>query len=115
MAKKLDREALCRELLTIEKKNSKDLARMTEIKSLLKGDDDSNFKIVVRGLGEVSVSVPKPERVTGTAPELSVENFLAMSETKRQQLVDRGLVSIVDVVKAAYYGGVTTKIYGDQP
>ena len=112
MAKKCDRDALCRELLGIEKKHERDFARMGEIKSLLKGDADGvNFKITVKGVGEVSVSAPKPAQLEGETQELVLANFLDLPERRRQSLIEQGLVVTVPIEKKAYYGGVTTKLY----
>lgn len=112
MAKKVDRDALCRELLSIEKKHTKDFARMDEIKSLLKADADGvNFKITLAGLGEVNVSAPKPERLDGTKQELKLETFLALPQKRRELLEEQGIVSTVEVWKKAYYGSVTTKVF----
>lgn len=111
-AKKPDRDALCRELLTIEKKHSADIGRMTEIKSLLKGDaKGENFKIVVTGLGEVGVSAPKEKYLEGTAPELVVASFLALPIAERKALLKRKLVIEAEQWKDAYYGAVRTKLY----
>ena len=112
MGKKLDRDALCKELLTIEKKHEKDFARMGEIKSLLKGDADGiNFKITITGLGEVSVSAPKPASLEGQTQELVLDRYLALPEKRRELLIEQGLVITVPIEKKAYYGGVTTKIF----
>jgi hypothetical protein len=111
MAKKPDRQALCRELLTIEKKRTADFTRYDAIKAELKTDASENFKIVVNGLGEVSVSAPKPKRCEGTAPELVVENFLKLPERERKTLIKLGLVIEAEQWKSAYYGSVTTKLF----
>jgi hypothetical protein len=112
MAKICDRDALCRELLGIEKKHAKDFARMDEIKSLLKGDADGvNFKITIDGLGTVNVSAPKDEHLDGTKQELVLEEFLALPDKRRQALMAQGLVATVEIWKRAYYGAVTTKLF----
>lgn len=112
MAKKCDRDALCRELLTIEKKHVKDFARMDEIKSLLKADAGGvNFKIVIAGLGETSVSAPKEKHLEGEADELVLEKFKALPEKRQQALRALGVVATVEIWKKAYYGSVTTRLF----
>jgi hypothetical protein len=112
MAKKPDRDALCRELLTIEKKHEKDFARMGEIKSMLKVDaGGDNFKIVISGLGEVSVSAPRDKYLEAVKPEIAVEAFLELPKGERSSLIKRGLVIEAEQWKEAYYGSVRTKLY----
>jgi hypothetical protein len=112
MAKKPDRDALCRELLTIQRKHSSDFARMDEIKSMLKADaDGSNFKIVVTGLGEVSVSAPQKKYLEGVFPEVHVETFLGLPTSERKALIKRGIVVEAEKWKEAYYGSVRIKTF----
>lgn len=112
MPKKCDREALCRELLTIEKKHATTFGRMAEIKSALKADaDGENFKIRIEGLGEVNVSAPREKYCEGVAPEIVVEKFLALPAAERKALLKRGLVVEAEQWKSAYYGSVTPKLF----
>lgn len=111
MAKKLDREALCRELLTLCRKNAKDDARREEIKATLKADAIENDKIKIDGLGIVKISAPKPKQLKGTAPEISIEAFLKLPEKERDKLLERGIVAIVEQWSGAYYGSVTAELF----
>lgn len=112
MPKKCDRDALCRELLAIEKKHADDFARMDEIKSLLKADAGGvNFKIVVTGIGEVNVSAPRDKSLEGETQELQLEKFKALPERRREALIEQGVVATVEIWKKAYYGAVTTKLF----
>ncbi|HEX4041076.1 MAG TPA: hypothetical protein VHY10_05195 [Xanthobacteraceae bacterium] len=109
--KKLDRDALCRELLTLAKKNESDLARMKEIKSDLLAGATENDKVKIPGLGVVKISAPKPKECTGIAPELKIEIFLALEPRERKELIKRGLVIEAEQWKGAYYGGVTPELF----
>jgi hypothetical protein len=111
MAKKPDREALCRELLTLCKRNAEDDARRNEIKAELKGDADENYKIKIPGLGVVKVSAPKDKSCTGTAPEIVVEAFLALPNGQKEKLLERGVVKIAEQWTGTYYGSVTAELF----
>jgi len=111
-SKKIDRTALARELLGYEKKLFEDLARMSEIKSLLKGDaNGENYKITVKGLGEVKVSAPRDKVCTGVTPELAVDKFLALAKGERTALIKSGVVVEAEQWKSAYYGSVTAELF----
>lgn len=102
------------ELLSIRSDNAEVYARDDQICSKLKAiakTKGDNFKVTIENLGEVNVSAPKGKHRTGTAPTLKVDAFFALSEAKRQKLIDAGLVEIAEVWKKAYYGGVTAKLF----
>jgi hypothetical protein len=111
MAKNFDRDALCRELLGIEKKHAKDLARIAEIKAALKEEADKNYQIRIDGLGIVRVSAPKPERTEGEAHALVVDKFLALPCRRRETLIEQGLVVTAPIIKKAYYGSVSVELF----
>jgi hypothetical protein len=114
MAKKPDRRALCEELLTLRKKHADAFAREKEIKSALTasaGEAQENFKIAIDKLGVVKVSAPKDARCTGTAPEIVVEAFLALTEKERGKLTERGVVKIAEQWTGKYYGSVTAELF----
>ena len=112
MAKSTDREALCRELLGFERKLFDDLARMSEIKSLLKADaEGENFQVRIAGLGLVKVSAPRGKSCTGTAPMIVVDKFLELPKSERNDLIKRGIVAEEQQWKNAYYGSVTAELF----
>jgi hypothetical protein len=80
IAKKPNREALCRELLQIRKANAAAFAREDEIKTALGADATENSQIRIDKLGLVKVSAPKEKRCTGAALEIVVETFLRLPE-----------------------------------
>jgi hypothetical protein len=111
---KPDSASLARELAKLRAEHATVFARDAELKSLLieiaksKGE---NFKEVATGLGTVNVSAPKEARCKGTAPELVIEAFLAAPERTRDNLIERGIVKIVEQWTGAYYGAVTVKLF----
>jgi hypothetical protein len=112
------RHALCEELLGLKAlmrqvlgKDVDAFAREKEIKTILLSDADGNFKEVVDGIGVVKVSAPKPERCTGTAPEIVVEAFLGMTELQRDRLTEKGIVKIAEQWTGKYYGSVTVELF----
>jgi hypothetical protein len=111
MAKKCDREVLCRELLTLHKEHADDFARIKAIKSDLLAAAEENDKIKVAGLGVVKISAPKPKQCAGVAPELKIEAFLGLEPRERKDLLKRGLVAEVEQWKGAYYGSVTPELF----
>lgn len=112
MAKKCDRDALCRELLGFESKLVSDFARIAEIKSQLKADaGGENFQIRVPGLGVVKVSAPRDKTCTGVAPEIVIDKFLALPAAERKDLIKRGIVVEAEQWKNAYYGSVTAELF----
>lgn len=112
-AKKPTRADLCRELLDIEKQFATPLQRMDTLKAELKAlsESDGKFRETIPGLGEVSVSPPAPEHKVGEKAELVVTAWDALTEARRAKLLEQGLVHQVDIVKGAYYGRVSTKLF----
>lgn len=106
------RHALCEELLKLRSKHADVYAREKELKALLIQDaGEDNFKEVVERLGVVKVSAPKPERCTGTKPEVVVEAFLALTEAQQAKLTDKGIVKIAEQWTGKYYGSVTAELF----
>ncbi|MGH6875923.1 MAG: hypothetical protein ACREHV_00950 [Rhizomicrobium sp.] len=111
MAKKCDRDALCRELLNLHRQHADDFARIKEIKSELLAGATENDKITVKDVGVVKISAPKPKECTGVAPELKIEAFLGLEPRERKDLIKRGLVIEAEQWKGAYYGAVTPELF----
>lgn len=113
MAAKPKREDLVEELLKLRAKYAPYEGRDKEICALLKEDaGGENYQVTIDKLGRVKVSAPKPERTEGTAPEIVVEAYLKLPEAQAAKLRDKGLVRIVEITKAKYYGSVTVELFG---
>ncbi|MGY4295347.1 hypothetical protein ACVWXN_003442 [Bradyrhizobium sp. i1.4.4] len=112
-AKKPKRADLCRELLEIEKKFEPALTRIDTLKAELKAlsETDGKFRETIPGLGEVSVSPPSPEHKVGDTTELVITAWDALTEARQAKLLEQGLVQRVDIIKGAYYGRVSTKLF----
>lgn len=112
-AKALTRTALCDELINLHNKNRSVFERIDAIKTQLKAIalEDGSFRETFVGLGYVSVSPAKPERIEGEAPELEVAAFQDLPDARREKLITQGLVRIVPIVKSAYHGRVDVKLH----
>ena len=111
--KATNREKLVRELLELRRKYAPYEPRDKEIRALLiqsAEDEGGNFKIMDE-LGKASVSAPQPKRLTGTAPEVVVEKFLALPKADQNTLIKRGLVRIAEQWKDAYSGQVRVDLF----
>ena len=113
MATKINREKLVAELLELRRKYAPYEPRDKEIRALLiqsAGDEGEGFKIM-DDLGRASVSAPQPKRLTGTAPEIVVEKFLALQPREQKALLRQGIVRIAEQWKDAYSGRVTVELF----
>jgi hypothetical protein len=112
-AKAPTRSELCRELLDITFKHREAFARIDAIKTELKvqASNDGKFRETFVGLGYVSVSPATPEQVTGEAPELVVAAWQDLKQSRRDALLEQGLVEIKPTVKGAYHGRVDVKLH----
>jgi hypothetical protein len=109
------RQALCRELLEIQSTNSDIFRRIEAIKASLKkyAETDGKFRETFVDLGHVSVSPAKPEEVIGQGPVLQVLAWNDLTESRRDKLLEQGLVSIENIVKGASYGQVRVKLHNE--
>lgn len=107
------RQKLCRELLEIELKHSDIFARMDAVKTELKelAKVDGRFRETFVGLGYVSVSPAQPEQVTGEAPVLQVAAWQDLTDSRRDKLLEQGLVRIEPTIKGASYGQVRVNLH----
>lgn len=112
-AKAPTRSELCRELLDIALKHRAAFERMDAIKTELKAiaGAEGKFRETFVGLGYVSVSPSTPEQVTGEAPELVVASWQALAQSRRDKLIEQGLVEIKPTIKGAYHGRVDVKLH----
>jgi hypothetical protein len=109
----INREKLVRELLELRHKYAPYEPRDKEIRALLiqsAEEEGESFKIVDK-LGKASVSAPHPKRLTSIAPEVVVENFLALPKAEQNLLLKRGVVRMADQWKDAYSGRVTVDLF----
>lgn len=104
---------LCRELLDIQLANRAVFDRIDAIKTELKARAlaEGKFRETFVGLGYVSVSPATPEQVTGEAPELVVASWQGLPQSRREKLLEQGLVEIKPTVKGAYHGRVDVKLH----
>jgi len=112
-AKAPTRADLCRELLEIERDNPHIFRRIEEIKVSLKlqADQDGSFRETFEGLGYVSVSPSRPAETIGEAPEAVIDEWNALTQAKRDKLLDSGVIRMAPIVKGASYGQVRTKLH----
>lgn len=109
-----EKEALSKELCELRRKYEPHEPRDAEICERLKQiaeEEDEKFKVVIKGEGSVSVSPPKPRRVEGTEPVTVVEKFIALPKSEQNALTKRGVITIAEIVKEAYAGRVTVKLF----
>jgi hypothetical protein len=113
MATKINRDKLVKELLELRHKYAPYEPRDKEIRALLiqsAEDEGESFKIMDE-LGRANVSAPQPKRLTGTAPEVVVDKFLALPKAEQNTLIRRGIVRIAEQWKDAYSGRVTVVLF----
>lgn len=112
-AKKPTRAELCRELLNIELEHREVFDRIAAIKTDLKliAGATGKFRETLAGLGYVSVSPATPEQVTGEAPVLQVAAWQDLKPSRRDALIEQGLVKIEPILKGAYHGRVDVKLH----
>jgi hypothetical protein len=109
------RQALCRELLEIRRDNLAVFTRIDAINSRLKNiaGTDGKFREAFDDLGHVSVSPATPEAVTGEKPELQIETWQELTESRRAKLLEQGLVKVISIIKRATYGQVRVKLHAE--
>lgn len=109
-----ERRALSSELLGLYRKHGDDFARIEDLKRALREiatDDGENFKEEFAGEGVVKVSGAKEGKFKGIMPEVDAEKFLALSERRRETLVEQGIVKMNSVYAKPYYGSVTVDVF----
>src|SRR5579872_4203687 len=82
------RQALCRELLTIQSTNPDIFRRIEAIKTSLKkfADYDGSFREVFVDLGHVSVTPAKPAETLGEGPVVRVDAWNGLTDARREKL-----------------------------
>jgi hypothetical protein len=109
------RQALCRELLEIRRDNLLTFTRIDAINARLKtiAGTDGKFREAFDDLGHVSVSPATPEQIAGSKPELQVEAWQGLPESRRAKLLEQGLVKVMNIIKRATYGQVRVKLHAE--
>src|SRR4051794_2635385 len=105
-----ERRALAHELVGIHRTHRIDLERADGIKAELKAiatADGEKFGEMFPGEGEVKVSGDKA--ASGVVPRVDAEAFLALSDARRQKLIDDGVI-VLEPARASY-GRVTVKLF----
>jgi hypothetical protein len=108
------RAALCLELLNLRHDNAKAFDRIEAIKTELKAmatDLGRGFRETEVELGYVSVSPARGEQFGGDFPIVNVRAWQALTPTRRQKLVDDGLIGIESVWSKPFYGSVTVEVF----
>jgi hypothetical protein len=109
------RQALCRELLEIRRDNLSIFSKIDAINTRLKSlaFTEGKFREAFDDLGHVSVSPATPEQVSGEKPELQVEAWQGLPESRRSRLLEQGLVKVMNIIKRATYGQVRVKLHAE--
>jgi hypothetical protein len=103
-----------KDLLDLERKIGADRARMEDLKRGLREiatDQDENFKEEFAGEGVVKVAGRKDGALKGILPVLDAEQFLGLSERRRETLLDGGLVKMEEQRSGTFYGSVTVEVF----
>lgn len=105
---------LAEELVKLFGKNAKDLARIDELKTVLKTmatDAGESLQLVVTGKGKVKVAGKKDKQLLGEKPQVVDDKFVALSAADRKALLKSGVVAMVENWSGAYYGSVTVDLF----
>jgi hypothetical protein len=109
-----ERRALADELLGLHRKHGDDFARMEDIKRALREiatADGENFKEEFAGQGVVKVAGKKDGSLKGLIPEVNAEAFLALSQRRRDTLIEQGIVKMAELRSKPFYGSVTVEVF----
>lgn len=103
-----------KDLLDLERKIGADRARMEDLKRGLREiatEQGENFKEEFAGEGAVKVAGRKDGALKGILPVLDAEAFLALSERRRQTLLETGLVRMEEQRSGTFYGSVSIELF----
>jgi hypothetical protein len=111
-----DRRVLCDKLPALHLKHADVFARIDSLKADLielatEAGEGFSFREVFADRGQVSVSGAKGREFKGHVPEIEPKIFNALSEVKRQKLIDAGIVKIVPYYTRQYHGRVDVKTF----
>lgn len=111
---KANRRELCEQLLTLRLKHADIFSEIERLKASvveLATEEGDNFREVFTDQGVVSVSGARPKEFRGHVSEVDPKIFDALSETKRQKLIDDGIVKVVPHWSRDFHGRVDIKIF----
>ena len=105
---------LARELLELRIEHADIFSKMDSLKASLidlATDAGDGFREIFLDKGQVTVAAAKSKQFTGHKPEIDVKLFDALSEMKRQKLIDAGIVKIVAHYSREFHGSCTVKTF----
>ena len=109
------RRSLAKKLLSLRVKHAKIFADMDSIKAtlidLVTKDGKGSTREVFPELGTVTVAPAKDRECRGNIPEVNIENFNALPESRRAKLVDDGVISVVEDWSRPFRGSVAVKTF----
>ncbi len=114
MAKAPDRRKLCEQLLALRIKHAEVFGEIDSIKAsliLVAHELGEGFREVVAGQGQVTVAAPKAKEFKGDLPEVDPGAFHALSDAKRQKLIDGGVIKLVPHWTRDFHGRVDVKTF----
>jgi len=112
MGKKVDRKALCERLLALRLKHAKVFSEIDGLKAeLIVAAGAEGFREVFPGKGQVTVSAAKAKEFKGDLPEIDAIAFHALTDSKRQKLVEDGVIKIVPTWSRDFHGRVDVKTF----
>ena len=109
-----DRRELAEELVGIHRKHKAAFTRIDEIKAALKetaSEGGSGFRELFEGKGVVKVSPGHEGKFKGAFPTVDERAFYELSDKKRQELDEAGIVKVVPQWGNPYYGSITVDVF----
>jgi hypothetical protein len=109
-----ERDALCAELITLEREGLPRVARVAAIEARLKQIADergASFKVTLSNGDYVQVSPPVAAEFKGNVPVLQTEAWQALKPAKHESLMKIGLIKIEPQWGRASGGRVTVKVF----
>jgi hypothetical protein len=109
-AKKPDRRSLCEELLALRRKHADVYAQVDSLKAELielATEAGDGFREIFANQGQVTVAGAKDKEFRGHVSEVDPKIFDALSEVKRQKLIDADIIKIVLTTAALFMGAST--------
>jgi hypothetical protein len=109
-----ERDALCAELIALEREGQPRVTRAAAIEARLKQIADErkeSFKVTLSNGDYVQVSPPVAAEFKGNVPVVQTEIWQALKPAKHEQLIKLGLIKIEPQWGRASGGRVTVKVF----
>jgi hypothetical protein len=109
-----ERDALCAELIVLEREGQPSVTRAAAIEARLKQIADErkeSFKVTLSNGDYVQVSPPVAAEFKGNVPVVQTEIWQALKPAKHEQLTKLGLIKIEPQWGRASGGRVTVKVF----